>query len=93
MTQDTEIRSASGKIGVRIDRDAVHRVIYRRADRHHRFKGKMTDLAEELGVSYFNFTIVIRSMADEGRLRRIGGAANGAKTYLVVDPEEWKPLT
>lgn len=69
-----------------IDRDAIHRVLYRRADSHHRLRLHVPSLADELGVSYFNFTIVIREMAAQGRLKRIGGKDNGTKTYVVEDP-------
>jgi DNA-binding MarR family transcriptional regulator len=81
----------AGLAGQRIDRDALHRYLYRRSDRHHRLKVQAKDLAEELGVSYENFTTILRKMADDGRLRRISGAHNGPKVYLVTPPEDFAP--
>jgi DNA-binding MarR family transcriptional regulator len=79
----------AGLGGVRIDRDAVHRYLYRRTDRHHRLKLQAKDMAEELGVNYENFTMLLRKMADDGRLRRISGAPNQPKVYLVADPADF----
>lgn len=79
-----------GLPGQRIDRNAVHRVLYRRADRLHRLKTPAKTLADELGVDYANFTILLHKMADEGRLRRISGVRTGPKVYLVEDPSSWE---
>jgi DNA-binding MarR family transcriptional regulator len=75
--------------GVRIDRDALHRYLYRRADSHHRLKTPAKTLAEELGLNYENFTTILHRMADEGRLRRLSGAPNRTKVYLVAPPEDF----
>jgi CRP-like cAMP-binding protein len=75
--------------GIKIDRNALHRVLYRRADRHHRLKLSAKDLAEDLGVNYEHFSRMLHTFADEGRLRRISGVRTGPKVYLVSDPAEW----
>jgi hypothetical protein len=82
--------SAGNLAGVRIDRDALHRVLYRRADRHHRLKVNAKTLADELGVNYEHFTLLLHRFADEGRLRRISGVRTGPKVYLVEPPENWE---
>lgn len=75
---------------MKIDRDALHRVLYRRSDRHHRLRLSCRVLSDELGVSYANFTRVIIEMAAQGRLRRIAGGRMEMKTYVVEDPAVWK---
>ena len=79
----------SALAGVKIDRNAVHRVLWRRADRFGRVRVQARSLAEELGVSYWNFTVVLKSMAGEGRMRQIGGSERGPKTYVVENPDIW----
>lgn len=74
---------------VAIDRDALHRLLYGRADHFGRYKMDLAALAGELGLSYCNFSVVIRAMTDEGRLRRIAGTTYGRKTYHVEPPDAW----
>lgn len=72
-----------------IDRDALHRLLYGRSDHFGRYKMDLAKLAEELGLSYCNFSVVIRDMTTEGRLHRIAGPTYGRKTYMVEPPEVW----
>lgn len=73
----------------KIDLDALHSYLYRRADRMGRLKINVKKLSGELELSYCNLTVVILKMADTGRMRRIGGASNGQKTYVIADPATW----
>lgn len=72
-----------------IDRGALHRLLYGRADHFGRYRMDLQALATELGLSYCNFSVVIREMTAEGRLRRIAGTTYGRKTYKVESPEAW----
>jgi hypothetical protein len=74
----------------KFDRDALHAYLYRKSDRLHRIVLNQKKMAEQLEVSYYNFTVIIRGMAEEGRLRQIGGSKFGSKTYLVEDPTSWR---
>lgn len=74
---------------LRIDRDALHRVLSHRVDHFGRIKINLGALAEETGVNYSNLSGIIGQMAAEGRLRKVGGTQQGAKTYLVTDPKDW----
>lgn len=72
-----------------LDIDAIHRYVYRHSDRLHRYPMNAVTLADELGVSYYNFTVVVKKMVAAGRLRQISGRKFGAKTYVVEDPDVW----
>lgn len=72
-----------------IERDALHSYLYRHTDRFGRYKMNLKKLAEETGLSYWNLSVVITSFAEEGRLRRVGGATYSQKTYIVSDPAAW----
>lgn len=74
----------------KIDRNALHRYLYRRADRLGRLKLNVKVLAADLELSYCNMTVVIGEMTASGRLRRIGGPRYGLKTYVVADPSSWE---
>jgi hypothetical protein len=73
-----------------IDRDALHRFLYRRADHFHRLRFDLRELADEVGVNYAWLSQVITEMAHEGRMRRIAGAKQQQKTYRVEDPATWR---
>lgn len=67
----------------RIDRDALHRYLYRHTDHFGRYRMNLKALSEELDLAYCNLSVVITSMAKEGRLRMTAGTSYGAKTYKV----------
>lgn len=73
-----------------IDRDALHRYLWRRANRAGRLRIVVRELADELELGYANLTVVIGEMCKQGRLIRVGGGRNQTKTYRVVDPAEFE---
>ena len=74
---------------VHIDRNALHRLLWGRADRFGRYRMELKALCDELGLSYAHFSVVIREMAAEGRMRRIAGPKYGQKVYQVENPAGW----
>lgn len=46
-------------------------------------------LADELGVSKWSMSRILKRMADEGRLIPLPGSGNSSATYEVVDPAVW----
>jgi hypothetical protein len=73
----------------KINRDALHRYLYRRSDHFGRYKVNLRSLSEETGCAYNNLSTILTAMAAEGRLRRIAGRDYQAKTYRVEDPTAW----
>lgn len=69
-----------------IDREALHRLLWQRANRHGRIKFVQSDLAIEVGVSTAHFCRVVREMEEDGRLRQLGTQAH---TYVITNPETW----
>lgn len=73
----------------KIDREALHRYLYRRTDAFGRLKLNVTKLSSDLELSYCNMTVVIAEMTEAGRMRHIGGHRYGTKTYIIADPVTW----
>lgn len=73
----------------KINIDALHRHLFRKADRMGRLKLPINKLSEELGLGYCHLIGVVKKMADEGRLKRLSGTTYGTKTYVVRDPATW----
>lgn len=69
-----------------IDREALHRLLWKRANRHGRIKFVQSDLAIEVGVSTAHFCRVIREMTEAGRMRPLASVAH---TYVITDPAVW----
>lgn len=69
-----------------IDRDALHRVMWRRTDRRGALKFVQNQLALELGISPYHFCRIIAEMCEEGRLRQIAVGKHNVRTYQVTDP-------
>lgn len=69
-----------------IDREALHRLLWKRANRHGRVKFVQSDLAIEVGVSTAHFCRVIREMTEDGRLHQLSSTAH---TYVITDPASW----
>lgn len=72
-----------------IDRDALHRVIWRRTDRRGAIKFVQNQLALELGISPYHFCRIVAEMCDEGRMRMIATGKHNVRTYQVSDPATW----
>lgn len=66
---------------IEIDDAGLHRFLYRKADRQHRFSFSQQKLAADLGVSEFHLCRVMRRLREDGRVRRIG-----TRTIVVADP-------
>lgn len=78
---------------LRVDRDALHRLLAGRTDHFGRIKIDLRPLSEEVGINYTNLSGIIHDMATEGRLRKVGGTRQGQKTYIVSNPREWAAAT
>ena len=72
-----------------IDRDLLHRYLWNRADRLGRIHLVQTKLAEDLGVTKYTVSRIMREFTEQGRVRSIGRGHKSSHTYLVTDPEEW----
>lgn len=73
-----------------IDRDALHRVLWRRSDRRGSLKFVQNQLATEIGISPYHFNRILAEMEENGRLRTIAIGKRSIKTYLITDPAEWR---
>jgi hypothetical protein len=75
--------------GTKLDRNALHRILYRRTDHFDRIKVDLRGLAEETGLDYYHLSTVLNEFAREGRLHRIAGLPTRQKTYKVENPAAW----
>jgi hypothetical protein len=69
------------------DRDALHRLMYERADRRHVFSTNLHMLSAETGISYFYLTRMMKTFVAEGRLRLLSRGAHRLQNFLVTEPE------
>lgn len=78
--------------GLAIDLDALHRILYRRADRQGRLKLHQGKLAEEIGVTKFTMSRLVSRLVDQKRIRLLTGNKNNRGQFVIEDPEVWKVL-
>ena len=74
-----------------IDRDLLHAYLWRKAIKG-QIKVNARHLAKDLQVNYTYLTTILKQMADQGRLKRIGFGNNGISVYSVTDPDVFKWL-
>jgi hypothetical protein len=72
-----------------IDLMALHRRLWRQANKRHRLAINKRQLATELSADYFTLWHTIDEMCRQGRLRRVGSGNYSIGTYLVADPNKW----
>lgn len=75
----------------RVDRDALHRFLWERANRYHRIKIHQQRLAEALDLTRGTVTRIIGEMSREGRLKKVEALPDNIGVYLIADPDTWKP--
>jgi hypothetical protein len=76
--------------GTAIDREALHRYLYRRTDRMGRLlQLNQTALSEETGIGYAWLSQILTSFVKEGRMTVISGQKMCRKSFVVINPEEW----
>lgn len=73
-----------------IDRDALHRVLWRRTDRRGSLKFIQNQMASEIGVSPYHFNRILAEMEEVGRLKTIAIGKRSIKTYVITDPAKWR---
>lgn len=74
-----------------IDRDGLHRYLWRRSDRLGRLRLVQKELADGLGVTKFTISRIMKEFTDQGRVRSLGRGERSSHTYLVIDPDAWQP--
>ncbi len=69
-----------------IDRDALHRVLWRRCDRRGSIKLVQNQMALELGITPSHFCRIIAEMTEQGIMRPIAAGKHNVRTYQVTEP-------
>lgn len=73
-----------------IDRDALHRVLWRRCDTSHRITFKGQEYAASLLISTYHFSRIMAEGELHGRWSVAKVGRHSVKTYLVADPAHWR---
>lgn len=84
------VSNGSNQFGPKIDRDALHQLLWERTDSFGRIKFEQKKLAEELGRQRNNLNRIIKEMKADGRLKVIKKFKSGIGVYHVMDPQKWK---
>lgn len=72
-----------------LDRDALHKYLWERADSRGRIAVHQGELADKLGVTRGTITRVFKEMAEAGRLKRAEALERNVGVYVVTDPATW----
>lgn len=67
-----------------MDRDALHRVWFRRASRSGKLKIVQTEWAEMLGCTNHTLSRVLKEFVEEGRVKKVGYCL-----YHITDPQQF----
>lgn len=90
-TDEPMPRRPARRLQKKIDRDALHRWLFRRADGRGRVRIVMADLAAELDLSYANLAAALAHFQREGRMKALQPPASGRpRLFWVEDPERWQ---
>jgi hypothetical protein len=73
----------------KLDRDALHRYLHDRCDAHGKVKVVQKLLAEQLDVTHYTISRILKEFVQEGRVKKLGKDAHNVSTYIVSDPETW----
>jgi len=72
-----------------LDRDGLHRMLWRRGNRNGKITFRLEELADELGVSRFTISRVMAEFMAENRVFKLSAPRRAGCTYRVADPDEW----
>lgn len=71
----------------KLDRHAIHQLLWERRDRRGTTTFVNNDLAKELGVTIWTMSRITQELIDAGRIKPLKAAKTNIKTYIVRDPE------
>lgn len=74
----------------KLDRDAFHALLWRRASASGKLLLNQSALAEELDLDRTTIVRLMGEMAMQGRLTKIGERQHRHSLYRVVDPDVWR---
>lgn len=77
--------------GVPLDREALHQMLWKAADRSGKLRIFQKQLAVYLGIAPTHMSRVIRDFEEEGRIKKIGSRYRNVGIYAVRDPAEFTP--
>lgn len=69
-----------------IDRDALHRYLWRKTNNRNRILVNVGALAEEIGIGEDHMGRIINQMRDKGRLKKVGRESKGI-LLVIYDPD------
>lgn len=78
--------------GQDLDHLAIHRALWKRADRLGRVRLNQTELARELGITKFTMSRLITTFIEDERLALLTRNKNHRGQFKVMDPDHWLAL-
>lgn len=72
-----------------INRNTLHRILWRRVDARGRLRFKGQDMAESLGISTYHFSRIMAEGVEAGRWSVVKKGHHSVKTYQITDPKVW----
>lgn len=72
-----------------LDRDALHRYLWKKAGRGGMIEIHQSELAEQLSVTRGTAYRTLKKMVEEGRMRKARALEANVGIYAVIAPEVW----
>lgn len=72
-----------------VDREALHRYLWERANRHHRIRIRQTDLGDALNVTRETVNRVLKEMERGGRVKKVSALPGNVGVYRIFDPDDF----
>lgn len=73
-----------------LDRDALHSFLWDRTDSKDVIRIVQRELAEQLGVTIYTMSRVVKEFCQEGRLKKVQTSNHNIQSYVVCEPGAWK---
>lgn len=77
-------------MSAKIDRQALHDMLWEKADRVGKVEIYQTGLAEELGITKPTMSLIIKELTDDGRIRKLFARKANVGVYKVSDPAQFE---
>lgn len=80
---------AASKANPALDRDALHRYLWERANPAGKIVIHQGELAEKLDVTRGTVVRVCREMVEAGRMKKVDSLERNVKMYQITNPKTW----
>lgn len=74
---------------IKVNRDALHRYFWRKANRRHHLSISVKEIAEQLGVNERHMGRIMNEMEETGRVKKLRPGPHNVGVFAISDPDTW----